>query len=79
MLQYQVDKTEILERIVVAFSPHAKERTMHDIDWTWCPRVAAHEITRNFLLDGFLQRLAIVPQAIQLTREMLLFLYPSPF
>jgi hypothetical protein len=48
---------------------------MHDIDWSWCPRVAAHEITRNFLLDGFLQRLTVVPQAIQLTREMLLFLY----
>jgi hypothetical protein len=24
---------------------------MHDIDWKWCPRVAAHEITRNFLLS----------------------------
>ena len=20
---------------------------MHEIDWTWCPRVAAHEITRT--------------------------------
>ena len=24
---------------------------MHDIDWKWCPRVAAHEITRNFLIS----------------------------
>lgn len=24
---------------------------MHEIDWTWCPRVAAHEITRDFLLS----------------------------
>src|SRR5258708_394782 len=24
---------------------------MHDIDWKWCPNVAAHEITRNFLLS----------------------------
>src|SRR5260221_12747725 len=24
---------------------------MHEIDWKWCPRVAAHEITRNFLLS----------------------------
>ncbi len=24
---------------------------MHEIDWTWCPRVAAHEITRNFLIS----------------------------
>ena len=24
---------------------------MHEIDWTWCPRVAAHEITRSFLLS----------------------------
>ncbi|HYU76928.1 MAG TPA: hypothetical protein VEL31_30025 [Ktedonobacteraceae bacterium] len=24
---------------------------MHEIDWKWCPRVAAHELTRNFLLS----------------------------
>ena len=24
---------------------------MHEIDWTWCPHVAAHEITRNFLIS----------------------------
>lgn len=24
---------------------------MHDIDWKWCPHVAAHEITRNFLIS----------------------------
>lgn len=24
---------------------------MHDIDWTWCPHVAAHELTRNFLIS----------------------------
>ena len=24
---------------------------MHDIDWKWCPRVATHEITRNFLIS----------------------------
>ncbi|GHO48331.1 tyrosine-type recombinase/integrase [Ktedonospora formicarum] len=24
---------------------------MNEIDWKWCPRVAAHEITRNFLLS----------------------------
>src|SRR6266496_3501020 len=24
---------------------------MHVIDWKWCPRVAAHEITRNFLVS----------------------------
>ena len=24
---------------------------MDDIDWKWCPRVAAHEITRNFLIS----------------------------
>jgi integrase/recombinase XerD len=24
---------------------------MHEIDWTWCPRVAAHEVTRDFLLS----------------------------
>jgi integrase/recombinase XerD len=24
---------------------------MHEIDWTWCPHVAAHEITCNFLIS----------------------------
>ncbi len=24
---------------------------MDEIDWSWCPRVAAHEITRNFLIS----------------------------
>src|SRR6266496_6820111 len=24
---------------------------MHEIDWKWCPRVAAHELTRNFLIS----------------------------
>jgi site-specific recombinase XerD len=24
---------------------------MHEIDWKWCPRVAAHELTSNFLLS----------------------------
>jgi integrase/recombinase XerD len=24
---------------------------MNEIDWSWCPRVAAHEITRNFLIS----------------------------
>ncbi len=24
---------------------------MHEINWTWCPHVAAHEITRNFLIS----------------------------
>jgi len=24
---------------------------MHDIDWKWCPHVAAHEITRTFLIS----------------------------
>lgn len=24
---------------------------MHEIDWKWCPRVASHELTRNFLLS----------------------------
>src|SRR6266704_1569378 len=23
----------------------------HETDWTWCPRVAAHEITRSFLIS----------------------------
>jgi len=25
--------------------------SMYDIDWTWCPCVAQHEITRNFLIS----------------------------
>jgi len=24
---------------------------MHEIDWKWCPRVAANALTRNFLLS----------------------------
>jgi hypothetical protein len=28
-----------------------KDRIMHEIDWKWCPRVAAHEITRDFLIS----------------------------
>jgi len=24
---------------------------MHEINWKWCPRVAAHELTRNFLIS----------------------------
>jgi len=28
-----------------------KDSIMHEIDWKWCPRVAAHELTRNFLIS----------------------------
>jgi site-specific recombinase XerD len=24
---------------------------MHEIDWAWCPHVAAHEVTRDFLIS----------------------------
>ncbi len=38
-------------RIVVVFSAHTKEWSMQDLDWKWCPHVAAHEMTRNFLIS----------------------------
>lgn len=53
-LDYQIGKheTEFLERSESReLFVTAKEWAMHEIDWTWCPRVAAHEITRNFLLS----------------------------
>jgi hypothetical protein len=45
-------RAEILESTVVEITfCAAKDSAMHDIDWKWCPHVAAHEITRTFLIS----------------------------